>query len=158
MQLCKWLVLLDCGGTKKKASKKMSAKKRQISQLVDNGCFSGWKVTVLLFIPAAPSETKTSSTSLSDDVDIAIVAGSLATEWLGSWSQLRQYLPDEADPHEGLPVPRQRMGPYVSQGQLPSVQCLCEASPRTRQKTVSLSGQHFVADAVTWILFAQNVM
>ena len=91
----KWLVLLDCGGTKKKASKKMSAKKRQISQLVDNGCFSGWKVTVLLFIPAAPSETKTSSTSLSDDVDIAIVAGSLATEWLGSWSQLWQYLPDD---------------------------------------------------------------
>eukprot|EP00439_Symbiodinium_sp_Y106_P065094 s1056_g10.t1 len=91
----KRLVLLDCGGTKKKASKKMSAKKRQISQLVANGCFSGWKVTVLLFIPAAPSETKTSSTSLSDDVDIAIVAGSLATEWLGSWSQLWQYLPDD---------------------------------------------------------------
>ena len=90
-----WLVLLDCGGTKKKASNKMSAKKRQISQLVDNGCFSGWKVTVLLFIPAAPSETETSSTSLSDDVDIAIVAGSLATEWLGSWSQLWQYLPDD---------------------------------------------------------------
>ncbi|CAE7886430.1 Xab2, partial [Symbiodinium necroappetens] len=90
-----WLVLLDCGGTKKKARKKMSAKSRQISQLVDSGCLSGWKVTMLIFAPAAPSATMPSSTALSDDVDIAIVAGSLATEWLGSWSQLWQYLPDD---------------------------------------------------------------
>ena len=92
-----WLVLLDCGGTKKKAEKKMSAKSRQISQLVDSGCLSGWKVTMLIFAPAAPSATMPSSTAPSDDVvvDIAIVAGSLATEWLGSWSQLWQYLPDD---------------------------------------------------------------
>ena len=43
-----------------------------------------------------------------------------------------------ADPHEGLPVPRQRMGPYVSQGQLPSVQCLLML-PQARAKRSKLA-------------------
>ncbi|CAJ1453184.1 unnamed protein product [Effrenium voratum] len=90
----RWLVLLDCGGTKKKAKKKMSAKQAQIRQLVKDGCLSDWKVTVLIFIPAAPSETIASSTP-SPNVDIAIIAGSLAAEWLGSLSQLLQYLPED---------------------------------------------------------------
>ncbi|CAJ1385826.1 unnamed protein product [Effrenium voratum] len=89
-----WLVLLDCGGTKKKAKKKMSGKQAQIRQLVENGCLSGWRVTVLLFIPAAPSEATASSTVLPN-VDIGIITGSVATEWLGSWSQLLQYLPED---------------------------------------------------------------
>mmetsp|Transcript_10197 Transcript_10197/g.18304 ORF Transcript_10197/g.18304 Transcript_10197/m.18304 type:complete len:205 (+) Transcript_10197:3-617(+) len=91
LQPGKHLVLIDVGGTLKKAQQKKKNKSEQLQQLLDDGEFGTWKVSIIVFAPGAMKDIEVEP--VGKQARILTVGASLAKQWLGSWAQILQYVP-----------------------------------------------------------------